>query len=332
MGKLQQAGLKLVFGSTYPALARQINTELEGDYLVDGGAKRFLDGECGVRIKETLRRRRVVIPHSVRPGKIDRGLRELNLLIDACVRADADEVRVVLPYLPYARQDRKDKPRVSISASDVIKEIERKGARSLTCFDIHAGQIQGFSGGMPIDNLWADEIFAPYIINNYDLGNIALLSPDAGAYERAQKVEENIYKKTDISGIPLPVAHKIRKNGEEVHIESIAGKQSLPDSDVIIVDDIASTCDTLTKVAAEVNKFDPHSITAVCSHGVLVKGAFKRIHSSPLKKLVITDSIPQRGTSYRDPKIEIKSLAPSLSLVIEKMTIGESISAAYTQT
>lgn len=327
---LKRARLKILSGSVHQSLVRQIEENLGGGFRVGVNVSKFEDGETHVSIDgETVRRSRVLIVHSSRPHNVNNDLMQLFQLAQAAYRANALEVNVLWSYLPYARQDRKDQPRVPISAKLIIKILELLGVRSLTCFDLHSAQIQGFSFLMPIDNLWPDQLFAPYIIKNFsNLGNTVLLSPDAGARKRAGKVQEKIYQETGI-GLELPVAHKVRDPEGEPHIESIAGKSDLRGQNVVIVDDMACTCSTLVKVAKKATEFSPNSVRAICSHGLFINGAVERLKASPIEEIVITDSVPEVPD---DPMIEVLSLAPSLSTVVEKAFLGESVSKAYSQT
>jgi ribose-phosphate pyrophosphokinase len=242
-------------------------------------------------------------------------LMELLLMIDAAKRASARQIVAVLPYYGYARQDRKDKPRVSIGAKLVANLLSAAGATRIMTMDLHADQIQGFFD-YPVDHLFASSIFAPYI-KELRMDNITVVAPDIGGSKRA-----NAYSK--FLNCEMALCYKQRKKANEIEsmtvIGDVAGKH------IIMVDDMIDTGGTLTKASDMMIERGALSVRAFCTHPVLSGTAYERIEKSSLTELVVTDSIPLKRNS---DKIKVLSCAELFSNTINRLLHDESISSQF---
>ena len=254
----------------------------------------FSDGEFQPQYAESVRGASVYILQSTIPPADN--LMELLLAIDAAKRASADEVVAVMPYFGWARQDRKDRPRVAIGAKLVANLLRAAGAdRVMTC-DLHAGQIQGFFD-IPVDHIYASKVFIPYI-RNRQFANLSIAAPDMGGAKRANVV------------------------GSITAIGDIEGR------DIIIVDDLIDTAGTLCKAAEVLMNRGAASVRACATHGLLSGGAIDRIHDSVLEEVFITDTIPHPEL-VGDPKIRIISMAEVFASIIHKVYNYEAISPDF---
>jgi ribose-phosphate pyrophosphokinase len=275
----------------------------------------FSDGEFQPQYAESVRGASVYILQSTIPPADN--LMELLLAIDAAKRASADEVVAVMPYFGWARQDRKDRPRVAIGAKLVANLLRAAGAdRVMTC-DLHAGQIQGFFD-IPVDHVYASKVFIPYI-RDRKFKNLAIAAPDMGGAKRA-----NVYARELMC--PVIICHKTRERANVVG--SITAIGDIEGKDIIIVDDMIDTAGTLCKAAEVLMQRGASSVRACATHGLLSGGAIERIHDSALQEVFITDTVPHPELA-NDPKIRIVSMSEVFASIIHKVYNYEAISPDF---
>lgn len=275
----------------------------------------FSDGEFQPQYLESVRGATVYIIQSTVPPADN--LMELLLAIDAAKRASADKVIAVMPYFGWARQDRKDRPRVAIGAKLVANLLRAAGAdRVMTC-DLHADQIQGFFD-IPVDHVYASKVFLPYIQERH-FENLAIAAPDMGGAKRA-----NAYSRALECG--MVICHKTREKANVVG--SITAIGDVEDKNVIIVDDMIDTAGTLCKAAEVLKSKGARSVRACCTHGVLSGQAIERIHNSCLEELFITDTVPHPELE-NDSKVRIVSMAEVFANIIHKVYNYEPISTEF---
>ena len=275
----------------------------------------FSDGEFQPQYGESVRGASVYILQSTIPPADN--LMELLLAIDAAKRASADEVVAVMPYFGWARQDRKDRPRVAIGAKLVANLLRAAGAdRVMTC-DLHAGQIQGFFD-IPVDHVYASKVFIPYI-RDRKFKDLAIAAPDMGGAKRA-----NVYARELMC--PVVICHKTRERANVV--SSITAIGEIEGKDIIIVDDMIDTAGTLCKAAEVLMQRGANSVRACATHGLLSGGAVERIHDSALQEVFITDTVPHPELAD-DPKIRIVSMAEVFASIIHKVYNYEAISPDF---
>ena len=300
-------------GSASLDLAAKIAEGL-GINLGDMQVEHFADGEFSVYYKDSIRGKDVFLVQSTYPSSDN--LMELLLMIDAAKRASAHYIAAVIPYFGWARQDRKDKPRVSIGAKLIADLLSVAGVTRLITMDLHADQIQGFFN-VPVDHLYASTVFVDYLRKSSDLENTVIATPDVGGAKRA-----NSYAK--FLGVPMVICHKSRAKANEVAEMTIIGE--VEGKDVILVDDIVDTAGTICKAADLMIKNGARSVRAIASHAVLSDPATERIDASALKEIIFTDSIPLRKHS---DKIRIVSTASVFAEAIKRVINHESISILY---
>ena len=275
----------------------------------------FSDGEFQPQYSESVRGASVYIIQSTIPPADN--LMELLLAIDAAKRASADEVVAVMPYFGWARQDRKDRPRVAIGAKLVANLLRAAGAdRVMTC-DLHAGQIQGFFD-IPVDHVYASKVFIPYI-RDRKFKDLAIAAPDMGGAKRA-----NVYARELMC--PVIICHKTRERANVVG--SITAIGEIEGKDIIIVDDMIDTAGTLCKAAEVLKNRGANSVRACATHGMLSGDAVQRIHDSAMEEVFITDTIPHPELAD-DPKIRIISMAEVFASIIHKVYNYEAISPDF---
>ena len=307
---------KIFSGTASPELAQRICTYL-GTGLGEAKLGRFSDGEIYFQILENVRGADVFV---VQPCSepVDNHLLELLLMIDAFKRASAWRVTAVVPYYCYARQDRKDKPRVPISAKLVADLLETAGATRALNMDLHAPQILGYFN-VPVDHLYASPVLVEYF-KHKKLNNLAVVSPDAGGVERARAFA----KKLDA---PLAIVDKRRVDidvSEVMHlIGDVRGKSAL------IVDDIIDTAGTLVKTAEALLKEGATQVFAACTHAVLSGPAVERITKSAITEVVVTDSVPLSAAAKKVSKIKVLSVAELLARGIRSIHEETSISELF---
>ena len=273
----------------------------------------FADGEFVVSFEESIRGRDVFLVQSTFPSADN--LMELLLMIDAAKRASAKSINAVIPYFGWARQDRKDKPRVSIGAKLVADMLSAAGIDRLLTMDLHADQEQGFFD-VPVDHLYASTVFMPYI-KSLNLKNLCMASPDVGGSKRASAYAKFL-------DVPLVLCHKTRKKANVVADMQIIG--DVRDMDVILIDDIVDTAGTITKAAQLMIDNGAHSVRAMASHCIMSGPADERVANSPLQEIIFTDSIPYRGTCS---KVKQLSVSEVFAETIRRVENNESISSQY---
>lgn len=270
---------------------------------------RYSDGEFQPSFEESVRGSRVFIIGSTHPSSDN--LMEMLLMLDAAKRASARHITAVMPYFGWARQDRKDKPRVPIGAKMIAKLLETAGATRIITMDLHADQIQGFFE-KPVDHLFASTIFVPYI-QSLQLDNLTIASPDMGGSKRAYAYSK--FLKSDVV-----ICYKQRQKANVIsHMELIGDVQG---KNVILVDDMVDTAGTLTKAAELMMERGAKSVRAVCTHGILSGDAHERVENSQLEELIITDSIPAKKES---PKIKVLSCAELFGSTMKSVHSNQSI-------
>ena len=278
---------------------------------------KFSDGEFQPAFTESVRGATVFILQSTFPPT--ENLMELLLTIDAAKRASADKVIAVMPYFGWARQDRKDKPRVSIGAKLVANLLKAAGAdRVMTC-DLHAEQIQGFFD-FPVDHLYGSKVFLPYI-KSLNLENLAIAAPDMGGAKRA-----NVYAKE--LACPVIICHKSREKANEV--ASITAIGEVEGKNIVIVDDMIDTAGTLKKAADVLMEKGAASVRACATHAVLSGHAYENIAASALKEVVVTDTIPLSSDPTKDKsKITVVSMTETFATIIHRVYNYEQISSEF---
>lgn len=304
--------VKLFAGSASRPFAEQV-AEAFGQFLGNLTLQRFSDGEMAPSFDESVRGCEVFLIQSTLPPADN--LMELLLMIDAAKRASAKHVNVVVPYYGYARQDRKDKPRVSIGAKVLANAIQSVGADRLMTCDLHAGQIQGFFD-IPVDHLDGQAIFVPYI-RSLNLPNLLIASPDVGGLVRARNFAK-------FFGADMVVCDKQRLRANEVASMQVIGE--VEGMDVVLIDDMVDTAGTICKAADLIKKKGAHSVRAIATHAVLSGPAYERLEGSVLEELVVSDTIPLRQAS---DKIRVLSFAGLFANAIRNVVTHESISSLF---
>jgi len=274
---------------------------------------RFSDGELQASYEESIRGQSVYIIQSTMPPADN--LMEMLLLIDAAKRASARHIVAVLPYFGYARQDRKDKPRVAIGAKLVADMLAVAGATRVMTMDLHADQIQGFFN-VPVDHLYASTVFLPYI-NSLNLTNLTIAAPDMGGSKRANSYAKHLKAE-------MVICYKQRAKANV--IESMTAIGEIEGRNIVLVDDLVDTGGTLCKAAEMMMDKGALSVRAVCTHPVLSGKAYDNIENSKLIELIVTDSIPLRQDSS---KIRVLSVADLFAKVINSVQNYESISSNF---
>ena len=308
----QKLPFKIFSGTNSRYLAEKICNSL-GCELGNMKIQHFADGEFGVSFEESIRGCQVYLVQSTFPNSDN--LMELLLMIDAAKRASAASIIAVVPYFGWARQDRKDKPRVSIAAKLIADLLSVAGISRLITMDLHADQIQGFFN-VPVDHLYASSVFGPYI-SSLNLENMVIATPDVGGSKRA-----NSYAK--YFGVPLVLCHKSRAKANEVESMTVIG--DVEGKNVILIDDMVDTAGTITKAADLMISKGALSVRAIARHAVLSDPASQRIESSNMTEMVFTDSIPYcKGCS----KVHIISIADIFADTIRRVYENESISSQY---
>lgn len=306
--------VKIFCGTASGYLAKNIALEC-GTSLGEVNVQRFSDGELQTSIEETVRGKDVFIVQSTFPPADN--LMELLLMVDAAKRASAKRIIAVMPYFGYARQDRKDKPRVAIGAKLVANLLTAAGVDRVITMDLHADQIQGFFE-VPVDHLFASTIFLPYL-ESLDADNLIIATPDTGGTKRA-----NAYAK--FLSVDLAICYKQRKVANQVESMTVIG--DVKGKDVVLIDDMCDTAGTLTKAADMMMEQGAKSVRAVCTHAILSGPAYERIAESQLTELIVTNSIPLKEGKPQD-KIKVLGTAPLFSNVMRALTNNESISSQF---
>lgn len=293
-------------------MAEEICREL-GCELGKMNIQHFADGEFEVSFEESIRGCEVYLVQSTFPNSDN--LMELLLMIDAAKRASAASIIAVMPYFGWARQDRKDKPRVSIAAKLVADLLTTAGVNRVITMDLHADQIQGFFD-IPVDHLYASSVFIPYI-QSLGLENLVIASPDVGGAKRANNYAKYL-------NVPLVLCHKQRAKANVVAQMTVIG--DVKDKDVIIIDDMVDTAGTITKAADLMKENGARSVRALCSHAIMSDPASERVDNCALTEMMFTNSIPFNKNCR---KATILSVARLFADTIRRVHSHESISSQY---
>lgn len=296
--------------------SKELGANIAREYGMELGKMRktlFSDGEFQVCYEESIRGRRIFLIGSTMPPNDN--LMEMLLMIDAAKRASARHITAVMPYFGWARQDRKDQPRVPIAAKMVAKILQAAGATRIMTMDLHADQIQGFFE-VPVDHLYASTMLLPYI-NDMNLEDITIASPDMGGSKRA-------YAYSRYLDSEVVICYKQRKKANVIDTMELIG--NVENRNVILVDDMVDTAGTLTKAADLMMERGALSVRAVATHPILSGAAYERIESSALQELIVTDTIPLKKESS---KIKVVSCAPLFADVMQKVQTNTSISDQF---
>jgi len=304
--------IKVFAGTKSRYMAEEICKEL-GIKLGEMNIQHFADGEFEVSFEESIRGCEVYLVQSTFPNTDN--LMELLLMIDAAKRASAKSVIAVIPYFGWARQDRKDKPRVSIAAKLVSNLLQAAGVDRVITMDHHADQIQGFFD-VPVDHLYASTVFIPYI-QSLNLKDLVIATPDVGGAKRA-----NSYAK--YLNVPLVLCHKQRAKANVVATMTVIG--DVKDKNVILIDDMVDTAGTITKAADLMIQEGAKSVRALASHAIMSDPASERVQNCGLVEMIFTNSIPFNKNC---PKATIISVAKMFADTIRRVHNFESISSQY---
>jgi len=307
--------IKIFSGNAHKDLALDIATYLDLP-LSKAEVKKFSDGEIFVEIGENVRGMDAfVVQPTCTP--VNDHLMELVIMVDALRRASARRITAVMPYYGYARQDRKNAPRVPISAKVVAEMLMVVGVRRVLCMDLHAGQIQGFFN-IPVDHLYAAPVLLKHIDRQYD--NPIMVSPDAGGVERTRAFAKRL-------NIGLAIIDKRRDRPNECEALHVIG--DVKGKTAILLDDMVDTAGTLCSAAATLLKNGAKEVHACCSHPVLSGPAVERITNSEIKTLVVTNSIPLREEAQRCDKIKVLSVSSLLAEAIRRIHNEDSVSSLF---
>jgi ribose-phosphate pyrophosphokinase len=308
--------IKIFSGRANPALGHEICLAL-GLKLSEARIKQFSDGEINLQVQENVRGADVFI---VQPTctPVERNLMEVLLMIDALKRASAQRITVVLPYYGYGRQDRKDKPRVPISAKLVAKLLESAGASRIMALDLHAAQIQGFFD-IPVDHLYFRPVMVEYF-KSLDLPKLTVVSPDAGGVERARGMAKRLNSR-------LAIIDKRREEANVAEIMNVIG--DVDQAHCLIVDDLIDTAGTLVGVTEALLEMGAASVRAAATHAVLSGPAVERIESSALLEVVVSNSIPLCEKAQGSKKIKTLSVGPLLARAIQSIHEETSVSVLF---
>ncbi len=305
--------LKIISGNSNRQLAEDI-CEFVGVPLTDTTVTSFPDGESFVKINENVRGQDVFLVQSSCPP-VNNNLIELLIMIDAARRASAARITAVIPFYGYARQDRKDQPRVPITAKLVANLLTSSGADRVVAVDLHAGQIQGFFD-IPVDHLLAFPVLYDYILKK-DLKNLMVMSPDVGGVKMA-----DAYARMLKCGLGF-VAKK-RHSATQVEATSIVG--DVKDCDVLLIDDMTETAGTICAAARLIRKQGARRVLAAVTHANLQEMAYERLKDGPIDELIVTDTIPVKAQGL---PIKVLSVAPLLGEAILRINNNESVTSLF---
>ncbi len=307
--------MKIFTGNANPAIAGDICDYLNIS-LGEAEVRNFSDGEIFVEIGENVRGMDVfVIQPTCTP--VNDHLMELLIMIDALRRASARRITAVMPYYGYARQDRKDRPRVPITAKAVAEMLMAVGTRRVLCMDLHAGQIQGFFN-IPVDHLYAAPVLLKHIRENFD--NVVMVSPDAGGVERTRAFAKRL-------DVDLAIIDKRRRRANECEAMNVIG--DVKGKTAILLDDMVDTAGTLCGAAVRLKENGANEVHACCSHAVLSGPAIDRLNASCINSLFVTNSIPLGDKENKCDKIEVLSVGELLAEAISRIHGEDSISLLF---
>jgi len=302
-----------IFACTQSTALAEVIAKAYGSPLGKVNFSRYSDGEFQPSFEESIRGARIFIIGSTHPSS--ENLMEMLLMLDAAKRASARHITAVMPYFGWARQDRKDKPRVPIGAKLIAKLLEAAGATRIITMDLHADQIQGFFE-KPVDHLFASTLFLPYI-ESLHLDNLTIASPDMGGSKRA-------YAYSKFLNCDVVICYKQREKANVIsHMELIG---DVTGKNVILVDDMVDTAGTLTKAADLMKEKGALSVRAICTHALLSGNAYEKVEQSQLESLIVTDSIPPKVSH---PKVKVLSCAPLFAEVMRNVHQNQSISSQF---
>jgi|TARA_R100000388_G_scaffold95000_1_gene85080 ribose-phosphate pyrophosphokinase len=304
--------LAIFSGTSNPALARAIAEEY-GTSLGDVTIKKFSDGEQYVKYEQSIRGEDIFVIQSTPPPGDN--IIELLLLLDAAKRASVKRVTAVIPYFGYARQDRKDQPRVSIGSKLMANLLVKAGADRILTMDLHAAQIQGFFD-IPLDHLYASRAFIDHFTSN-PIDNLVVVAPDVGSLKMSRAYSKKL-------GASLAFIDKRRPKPNQSEIMNLIGE--VEGKNVLIVDDLIDTAGTLTNAAAALKERGALNIIAICTHPILSGPAFQRIEDSPIDELLVTDTVQLRQPS---DKIKVLSIANIFAEAIQRIHTNDTISALF---
>lgn len=304
--------LAIFSGRSNPALSRAI-AESYGASLGDVTIKEFSDGELYVKFEQSIRGEDIFIVQSTPPPGDN--IIELLLMLDAAKRASVKRVTAVIPYFGYARQDRKDQPRVSIGSKLMANLLVKAGADRVLTMDLHAAQIQGFFD-IPLDHLYASRAFIEHFKSN-PIENLVVVAPDVGSLKTSRAYSKKL-------GTSLAFVDKRRPKANESEIMNIIG--DVEGKNVLIVDDLIDTAGTLTNAAAAMKERGALNITAICTHPILSGPAYQRIEDSPIDEVLVTDTVTLRQPSH---KIKVLSVADIFAKAIQRIHTNDTISALF---
>ncbi len=307
--------LTILSGNANRALSESIGEILDVP-LGDAVVGRFPEGEIKVQIKENIRGRDVFIIQSI-SAPVNDHLMELLILIDAAKRASANRITAVLPYYGYARQDRKDKPRVPITAKLFANLLVTAGANRVLTIDLHAGQIQGFFD-IPVDHLYSINVLGGYLLEK-NIDNLVVVTPDIGGIKMARAY-------SCLLQAPLAIVDKRREDERSTKVMNLIGE--VDGKNVVIIDDLISTGGSLVEASEALKKYGAKDIYAAIVHSVLAEPAVERLEKSKIKEFITTDTIPIPDNK-RGKKITVLSVAPLLAEAIKRIHKHTSVSSLF---
>ena len=308
--------IKVVSGNSNRPLVEEICRHL-GVSVGAATVSTFSDGEIMVRIEENVRGMDVFVIQSC-SDPVNNHIMELLILLDALKRSSARRITAVIPYYGYARQDRKDQPRVPVTAKLLADLITSAGAHKVVCMDLHAGQIQGFFN-IPVDNLYATPVILDYL-QKHNLKNLVVVSPDAGGVQRARAFAKRLKA-------GLAIIDKRREGPNQAKIMTIIGE--VENRDVLLLDDMIDTAGTIVQGALACKENKARQILASCTHAVLSGPALQRLNESVLDEVIITDTIPLADKDKICKKLKVLSVAPLLGEAIRRIHNEESVSSLF---
>lgn len=316
MGNHTRHSLKVFTGNAHPALAREICKDL-GVSLGKANIDRFPDGEVRLQIQENVRGTDVfVIQPTCSP--VNENLMELLIMLDAFRRASANRITAVMPYYGYARQDRKDRPRVPISSKVVADLLTSAGANRVLALDLHASQIQGYFN-IPVDHLYGTPVTVAYF-RTLKLRNVVVVSPDPGGVERARAFAKKLQA-------PLAIIDKRREDAHTVEVMNVIG--DVRGKICLIVDDMIDTGGTLVRGSKALLEKGAQKVYACCTHGVFAGEAINKICHAPLEQVVVTNSIPLSSNGQKCKMIKTLSVGPLLAHAIKSIHDETSVSKLF---
>jgi ribose-phosphate pyrophosphokinase len=295
-----------------------------GGYLHPVKVERFLDGEIGIELEASVRNRHVFVVQTM-SVPVHESLMELVLLVDACRRASAGKITLVVPYLAYSRQDRKARPRSPISAKVIARMLETVGADRLITFDLHSGQVQGFYE-IPCDNLPGAAVLAPVVKKTLMGDNVCVVATDVGGMDRARKFAARLMDEGE-GEMPLAVVDKRRLKANEVPSAAVVGK--VQGMHCILVDDMIDTAGTLTAAVGALRSAGASAVSMVATHGLFNGDAVRRVAGAGLQNLWLTDTYPISEDIKGLRGVTVVTVAALLVMVIKRIVEGDSLEEIY---